>query len=730
MKNILLLFKGDIKRLTSNVVTIIIVLGLVCMPSIFSWYNILASWNVFGNTGNLTVAVANADEGYESDLVPLRVNVGEQVVSSLRANDQLNWEFTSEEDAIDGAKAGRYYAAVVIPPSFSRDMLTFYAQDSEHADIVYYTNEKKSAVAPKITGQGADAVSHEINRVFTEKLSEISLALATSLSRYAEEGDAGGHIAKLADHITATGQQMTHASQVLVMYADMLDSAQGLVQGSAALLGQAQDAAGDVGAAAGESRNAVKTTADAMNASVEALVRALEQSAQGYAGVSEAVDEAFASTGETAQTAASALDNQTAQVQAQVERYQDLKFQLETIRDSGAFTEGQKAAFDAVIARLDASIALQQNLADSLSHAAESIRTGNANTQEQYADVKAKAEAARASVEELKGSYEADVKPDLEQLVAETAALVDRLSSSADDLAAAGGALQGSAQSVSGRLDAAQAKLEESAETMQGSSQRLADLGAAIHAALESGNADSLRAILAQDPSTLASALAAPVHLDRHAVFPADNFGSQMAPLYATLAIWIGSLLMAVVVRTTVSEKARSALHNPRPYQIFLGRFGVFSLLSFLQTSVLAIGNMAFLGVQANHPVLYLLCFWIAGQVFAFIIYTLVVSFANLGKAVGVVLLIVQVTSGGGSFPLPMLPHFFQALSPYVPATHAINAMRAAMMGVYQNDFWIEIGTLLLFVIPFALVGLFLSKPLGKFMDQYIKRVEASKLMS
>lgn len=88
MKNIWLLFKGDIKRLTSNVVTVIIALGLVCMPSIFAWYNILASWDVFGNTGNLTVAVANADEGYESDLVPLRVNVGEQVISSLRANDR------------------------------------------------------------------------------------------------------------------------------------------------------------------------------------------------------------------------------------------------------------------------------------------------------------------------------------------------------------------------------------------------------------------------------------------------------------------------------------------------------------------------------------------------------------------------------------------------------------------------------------------------------------------
>ena len=94
MRNVFFLFKNDCKRLVSNVVTVIAVLGLVALPSIFSWYNIIACWNVFGNTGNLTVAVANSDEGYESDLVPLRINIGDQITSALRANDQLDWVFT------------------------------------------------------------------------------------------------------------------------------------------------------------------------------------------------------------------------------------------------------------------------------------------------------------------------------------------------------------------------------------------------------------------------------------------------------------------------------------------------------------------------------------------------------------------------------------------------------------------------------------------------------------
>ena len=143
MRDMWLIFSDELRRLFANVMSVVIALGLVAMPSIFAWYNIIACWDVFDHTGNLSVAVANTDEGYQSDLIPLRVNVGEQVVSALRANDQIDWLFTDEGDAVDGARSGRYYAAVVIPKDFSRDMLTFFADDARQASIVYYSNEER-----------------------------------------------------------------------------------------------------------------------------------------------------------------------------------------------------------------------------------------------------------------------------------------------------------------------------------------------------------------------------------------------------------------------------------------------------------------------------------------------------------------------------------------------------------------------------------------------------------
>ena len=224
MNNVWRLFRFDLGRLKANVMSIIITLGLVLVPSLFAWYNIIACWNVFDNTGNLTVAVANTDEGYQSDLIPLRINIGDQVVSALRANDQIDWHITDEEDAIDGAKSGRYYAAVVIPKSFSRDMLTFYTGDAGHADIVYYANEKKSAIAPKITDQGADTVSYQVNAVFAQTLSEVSLSLAESISSFADEDDWDGRIAVVADHVREMADAFDDASGVLSLYGSGRDA--------------------------------------------------------------------------------------------------------------------------------------------------------------------------------------------------------------------------------------------------------------------------------------------------------------------------------------------------------------------------------------------------------------------------------------------------------------------------------------------------------------------------
>ncbi len=727
MRNIWTLFCGDLKRLTSNVVTVIIVLGLVFLPSLFSWYNLIACWNVFDNTGNLKVAVANADEGYSSDLMPIEVNIGEKVVSELRANDQLEWTFTNVDDAIDGAKSGRYYAAVVIPESFSRDMMTFFSDDVEHAKIIYYSNEKKNAIAPKLTDQGADKVSAEVNQVFAKTLSEAALGISSGVFEYADDADLQGRLGDLSKHVASLGSQMAKASSLLTTYSSVLVSSQTIIEDSAKLIAQVKDASSDVVSSIGDAKQAAGDIAGAMESSMTALSTALSQSSESYGAVGEAVDAAFASTDALSANAASQMRSQSDSIDRQIEGYRSLVASLEQVKPS--LPADDQPLIDTLITRLNASIELQEQLRDALRSGADGVEAGNADAQAKHAEIKQLADQASQSLGDAKVEYDQNIKPSLDELASTVTDAGSSLSSTTALLTSVGGDLSGTANSMSSVLGNAKQKLDEASSELSQTSESLAQLSQRMNEALAAGDIDALREIIGSDPTALASALSAPVQLDRHAIYPVDDFGSAMSPLYTTLALWIGALLMMVTLKVVPGARTLEQLDNPTAPQLFLGRFGSVALLSLLQSTILALGNMLFLRVQVADPLLYLVCFWVAGLVFAFIIYTLVVSFANLGKALSVFLLIIQVSGGGGSYPLQLLPDFVQNLSPYLPITHAVNAMRAAMFGVYQGDFWIEIGVLLLFCIPFVLLGLVLRNPLIKIVSKFVEKVESTKVM-
>lgn len=743
MRNVLRLFRNDLRRVFRNVVSVIIALGLVVMPSIFAWYNILACWNVFDNTGNLTVAVANADEGYQSDLVPLKVNVGEQVIAALRANEDIDWVFTDEAEAIDGAKAGRYYAAVVIPPDFSRDMLTFYSDDAQRASIVYYANEKKSAIAPKITDKGADSVSYQVNSVFAETLSEISLAAAESLARYAERSDAEGRLGDLASHLKALSEDAGKAGQALRLFANLADASWQLLDRSAALVDDAQAQSDEAADRLAQGVDGLEELAQDLRDAIDQLAGALGASANSFRALPQAADGLFDAAAAQEEASADALRQRADDLRSQVEQWRSLRADLEALEAQAeevggaglaeglGEADGSRAGAGALAgsaAMLDEPIAKAEDAVARLQEAADAAEAGG-DLVAQRAAVNNAALAAADSMDELRQRFEDELKPALEGLADTVSSLAAHAEASMGRIQAAGGRLSSSLATAQGALGGASGRIGAMAATLEEASEELGALADDLTEALAAGDADSVRALLGSDVQALAAALAAPVGLERIAVFPAENFGSAMAPLYTTLALFIGSLLILVVVKPTVSKVARRSLDDPKPRQLFFGRFCTMGAFSLAQTTLMGLGNLFFLQVQAAHPWLLMLCFWVSGLVFTFMIYALVVAFANLGKAIAVLLLIVQVTGCGGSFPLQIMPGFVQALSPWLPATHVVNAMRAAMMGTYGADFWVQMGMLLLFLVPAALIGLVLRKPLARFMKWYVHEVESSKLV-
>jgi len=114
VRTIWAIYRADLRRAHRSLIASVVVFGLVVIPSLFTWFNVAASWDPFGNTRSLRIAIANTDAGYKSDLVPLRINIGDSVVSALRKNDNFDWVIDSQDAAIEGTRSGAYYAAIVM----------------------------------------------------------------------------------------------------------------------------------------------------------------------------------------------------------------------------------------------------------------------------------------------------------------------------------------------------------------------------------------------------------------------------------------------------------------------------------------------------------------------------------------------------------------------------------------------------------------------------------------
>ena len=250
MRNAWQLFRSDLRRATSNVMAVIVLCGLVVIPSAFTWFNVIGSWEPFQNTKNLKVAVASVDEGDSSPLIPLHINIGDTVISTLRANDQLDWVITSKEDAIAGTTSGDYYAAMVLPKNFSKRMLTFYTAGSKQTEVEYYTNDKSNPLAPLITSEGADDLSAKINEEFTKELSNVALSIVSALVKNLESPEAQSTFVHLEDQLGVVSVQLRATSNTATMFTSLIQSSVPLVKSASNLLGTVENeftsATGDI----------------------------------------------------------------------------------------------------------------------------------------------------------------------------------------------------------------------------------------------------------------------------------------------------------------------------------------------------------------------------------------------------------------------------------------------------------------------------------------------------
>lgn len=726
MKNVWKIFQRDMMRVRNNVIALVVIIGISVVPCLYAWFNIAASWDPYSNTGNLKVAVASVDEGYEGSLIPIEINIGDKVLSALRENTQMEWVFTTEEKATSGVKSGKYYAAIVIPKDFSNKMMSVFSEKVEKPEITYYSNAKENAIAPKVTDKGAGAVQRQVNEVFIETVSDTTLTVLQAVSNMTQASGAETIVDNLNTNLNQIAGDLTASAGLLESFSDMTGSAQKLLNSTTEFLQTVQQQTKESRQTFQETSKTFSGLDDSMDAAADSVGTALKSAENVYDQMDQVISGAFSDESADAQQIASTLDTLAGQVGNVVTAYTSVRDSIAAVADKYPETS---PLVDAIVVRMDTSIQQQKNLQSKLQDSAKGLRDATTDLGTARSELKDLAAKNRENMSGMSASYKSSVQKSLNQLSASLTSSKQEISSLLSQLDQSANGIYKLTDTADSDLSEIQKVLGDSGELLTEASDRIADTTARLDEMEASGDFSELKALISGDKSAISTFLAAPVSLDTHKIYEIANYGSSMAPFYSVLSIWIGGIVLVAMLKVNVSENCTKGLKNVELHQIYFGRFITFMIVGLFQSTLIALGDLLYLGIQCEHPFLFLLGCWFSSLVFVNIIYTLTVSLGDIGKAVSVILLVVQVAGTGGTFPIEVAPSFFRAVYPLLPFTHSMAALRETVGGMYGMNYWIDLGKLAIFLGISLIVGLVLRKPIIKANDAFTEKLEETKLM-
>ena len=685
MRNIWTVFKTDIRTLSKCFFACVVVVAIALLPSLYAWLNIYSNWDPYGNTGGISIAVASLDEGY-TDEDGTYENKGDDVVADLREATSINWVIVdTEEQAKGGVESGDYYAAVVIDKQFSRNMFRMLTDWTGKPAITYYENAKKNAVATKITDTAVETLKRSISENYLEVvidgIMEQSNLLAADLTADDPEAAVKGVLYQAQDLLHACGRMM-----------------------------DAFETAGGSGVS--------ESSAAALEAAVANINKNLPDGAQ--------LQQTAAEIQMQLNTALARVERALDRLSSAIGNAPELPSAQQQLRDAAAQLEKAADTLETWAAGLEAS-------------GTEAGKTQAEAARQTAAECRKTAKQLRALAE----------SPDSADLLADCDALVKSIRTMVDRIPVTSKALQRELDTVAGQVAdtmegmaalAGDAKVMKTAlaETADAVGDTMALLRPATEKLLTSLEStiddleglttdeymDTLVDILGGDPAVYGQYFPEMVQTSVNAVYPIANYGSAMTPFYTVLAIWVGGVILSSLIKIHARTEG---LIDPKPAELYFGRYLFFFVLSQIQAAVIVTGDLYILKVQCLHPGMLYLTGALTAFTFSLLIYSLALSFGDVGKAIVVVIMVMQIAGSSGTFPIELLPAIYQKIYRFFPFPYAIDAMRECICGMYGNYYWQQIGFLLLFAAAALLIGLLVRRPfmgLNHFMEEKLEETE------
>lgn len=705
------IYRRDLKVIFTNYAVLITIVALCILPSLYAWINIKASWDPYSSeaTSRIKVAVVNNDAG--TTLLTTEMNAGQEVVEGLKSNNLLGWCFLDEAQAMEDLEEGKVYAVIIIPNDFSNDLASIITNQVTKAEIKYIINEKLNAIAPKITVKGADGIQQTVSEEVTSTISNVVLSRAKALGIEIEdvvlpklietqgdldkvEGKFGEINTFIDDTQDGVEQYETFINQVI----DYMPQVETLITNSQNLIASLQEFSGNA-------EEGTNTLAPTIKKDI-GLIK--EVSGEIYDGI-ESLQAFIASQSEKVPEI---VDNLSTKVDGLDQLINSMVKILEAINQLIPNQEG----LENTLTNLQSIQTSTQNVKETLQNVENGLAYEGQDSPSILEDTKTVLGDIQSVASGLYAHFDSDILGKMNDIFGQVDVVLNDSSKTLTDMQQSLPGIQNLLDTAVDMMKKGDSGLDEIKKIMPLVEDKITELGDKLGQINENKQLKDLLKLLKEDVVQRAQFLANSTSIVQETIFPMGNYGTQMTPFYSTLASWVGLTILVSMISVEAKGEYKS-------HEVYFGKLLTYLTIALIQSLIIGLGDLYLLKIYCLRPWLFMISMLYISIVFTVIVYSLVSVFGNIGKVVAIILMILQVASSGGTFPVQLTSKFFISVNPYLPFTYAISLLREGIGGIAQQVFVQDLFVLGTFIVIFLILALLLKKTmnrvLGRFTSKY-----------
>lgn len=717
MKNIIKIYRRDIKNIFTNWVAMVIISGLIVLPSLYAWFNIKSSWDPYGNTSNIAVAIVNKDKGTHFN--EKTIDIGKELVTNLKQNKKIGWRFVDEKQAAHGVKYGTYYASITIPEDFSKKILSITTDKLEKPSLIYSVNEKKNAVAPKITEKGATSIEEEITKNFVEtangmlfkKFNELGILLEKNKPKLQEISNTILYIDQKIPEINKSvddyykeavkiGFLVENANKNMPLIEDTLNSGIKMVDNGIDFMNKVKEGGENLAPY-------IKQDLVMANNTLNSVKDLIPGSIEGIKNNSPRVKSILTDVVSKLNSVKGKVDSSNKVINSlgNISKFNMIKNLSNNLSDISGRLEIRIDTLNAAVSAIDRGEKPSINI---LYNVGEEIN--NINNKLSY----------------ITTNFDSEITPNISKVMSDSVGLSENtlklLENANKDLPLLKEVLKKANTSV----ETGEKELSNIKWKLPGIESDIHKVAERLRKLNDNEKINEIVKMLKSDAVKKSEFLSNPVKLEINRVFPIPNYGSAMTPFFTTLSLWVGALILVSLL--SVNIHPLEGVDNVTMNEATVGRYLTFMTIAMCQALVVSLGDIFLLKSYVVSPAIFVIYSMFISIVFSMIVYSLVSIFGNVGKALAVILLVLQISASGGTFPIEVTPPFFQSINPLLPFTYAIGGMRECVGGIIRETLIHNTGILCAyFIIAIALV-LILKKKLHNINEGLVEKFKTSGL--